>query len=129
MRRQFDGGRVTAHPQGLSGLIMRTCVALALLLAPTTVAHPWGSEGHSIVAEIAQRHLTPAASEKVREILGGNISLASIASWADDVRPLRPQTYNWHFVDIPLSDTRYVASRDCEQSPKGDCAINAIGAG
>jgi hypothetical protein len=45
-----------------------------------------GPEGHSIVAEIAQRRLTPEAAAKVREILGENASLASIASWANDYR-------------------------------------------
>jgi len=59
----------------------------------------WGEEGHSIVAEIAERHLSPAAYKKVHEILGERVSLASIASWADDVRGDRPESYNWHFVD------------------------------
>jgi hypothetical protein len=40
-----------------------------------------GPEGHSIVAEIAQRRLTLEAAAKVRQILGENASLASIASW------------------------------------------------
>src|SRR5262249_13977234 len=57
---------------------------------------------------------------------GGEISLASISSWADDVRDARPQTYNWHFVDIPLSRTTYDPALDCRESPKGDCVIAAI---
>jgi hypothetical protein len=104
----------------------RLVCAFILALTPLHQAYAWGSEGHSIVAEIAQRRLTPAAAAKVRDILGGNISLASIAAWADDVRGPRPHTYNWHFTDIPLSETNYVPARDCADSQKGDCAINAI---
>ena len=62
----------------------------------------WGQEGHSIVAEIAQRRLDKSAAERVTDALGANVSLASVASWADDVRESRPETYNWHFVSIPL---------------------------
>jgi len=101
-------------------------LALLLAIAPIERALPWGSEGHSIVAEIAQRRLSPAASQKVREILKGNVSLASISSWADDVRAQRVKTTKEHFVDIPLSASNYDPARDCTDTPKGDCIINAI---
>jgi hypothetical protein len=105
----------------------RVSIALLLAAVPLHEARAWGTEGHSIVAEIAQRQLTPAAAAKVRDILGGNISLASVASWPDDVRLARPKTSNWHFVDIPLESGDYVPTRDCKESPtKGDCAIKAI---
>ena len=100
---------------------------VGLLLAPLHAALAWDQEGHSIVAELAQRRLSPAALASVKQILGGEISLASIASWADEVRDQRPETYNWHFVDIPLSQTTYDANLYCRDvGGKGDCAINAI---
>jgi hypothetical protein len=74
--------------------VLLTCVSIGEALA-------WGSEGHSVIAEIAQRRLSPDASAAVAQVLGQSHSLASIASWADDVRDDRPETYNWHFVDIP----------------------------
>jgi nuclease S1 len=46
--------------------------------------------------------------------------------WADDVRLLRPSTYNWHFVDIPYDAKTYDPARDCKESPKGDCVVEAI---
>jgi nuclease S1 len=101
-------------------------VAFPLLLFPLEEARAWGQEGHSIVAEIAQRRLTPAARQKVRDILGGEASLASISSWADDVRDILGKSYNWHFVDIPLNESNYDPVRDCEDTPRGDCAIKAI---
>ncbi|MGH8747294.1 MAG: S1/P1 nuclease [Burkholderiales bacterium] len=83
----------------------------------------WGQEGHSIVAEIAQRRLSPAA-EEVEQLLGRGHSLASEASWADDIRDARPETYNWHFVDIPLEATRYDPRRDCRNdAQRGDCVV------
>ena len=53
----------------------------ALLLVPS-LAGAWGPEGHAIVAQIAEDHLTDAARQQVDALLDGD-SLASIASWAD----------------------------------------------
>jgi hypothetical protein len=103
---------------------------------PLEHAHGWGQEGHSIVAEIAQRRVEPAALEKIYKLLRselpglkGNapVSLASIASWADDYRPTHDETRNWHFVDIPYDRDTYRPDEDCRLDPKyGDCAVNAI---
>jgi hypothetical protein len=95
-------------------------------LAPLHEAVGWGASGHSIVAEIAQRRLHPRALRQVKRLLGGEKSLASIASWADDIVLLRPNTLNWHFVNIPYGAADYVPARDCAETPKGDCVINAI---
>jgi hypothetical protein len=103
-----------------------TCLIQLALLAQ---AHAWGPEGHSIVAEIAQRRLTPEAAAKVREILGENASLASIASWADDYRALHLDSADWHFVDIPLAADDYKEGGDCAQTPQGDCVIHELARG
>jgi hypothetical protein len=100
-------------------------VALFLLAMPSRL-WAWGQEGHSIIAEIADLNLSARAKAQVSALLGQNASLASIASWADDIRDERPETYNWHFVDIPLGADTYDAKRDCLDSSRGDCAINAI---
>ncbi|MGH6645250.1 MAG: S1/P1 nuclease, partial [Bradyrhizobium sp.] len=78
----------------------RFVLAAALLLAACNAAFAWGSSGHSLVGEIAQRHLDPAAQKSVAELLGPGTSLASIASWADDERSRDPTTTRWHFVSI-----------------------------
>ncbi len=101
---------------------LRIALIAALLAAPLQAAFGWGGEGHSIVAEIAQRRLDPTARAAVADLLGG--SLASVASWADDVRDARPETYRWHFVDIPLSRSSYDAAKDCALDPRqGDCVV------
>jgi hypothetical protein len=99
---------------------------LFLLLCSYSRVWAWGQEGHSIIAEIAERNLNASAKAGVTALLGQNVSLASISSWADDIRDERPETYNWHFVDIPLYADIYEATRDCLDTSKGDCAINAI---
>jgi S1/P1 Nuclease len=106
----------------MRNLVLACLIQLALLAQ----AHAWGPEGHSIVAEIAQRRLSPEAAAKVREILGENASLASIASWADDYRALHLDSAGWHFVNIPLAADDYEESRDCAPSPQGDCVIHEL---
>lgn len=103
-------------------------VVLAGLLAfvPLDAALSWGASGHSIIAEIAQRRLHPQALAQIKSLLGGNVSLASIASWADDVVHERPDTVRWHFVNIPYWATNYNSNRDCAPATGGDCVINAI---
>jgi len=86
----------------------------------------WGPDGHAIVAELAQRRLEPHAAREVARLLGRGASLASISMWADDVRDARPETGNWHFVDIPAGSTRYDAARDCRPTPRGDCIVAAL---
>ena len=103
-------------------------LSVALTFAFIGQALGWGQEGHSIIAEIAQRRLSPQAAAMVEQLLGRGHSLASIASWADDVRGDRPDTYNWHFVDMPLSADRYKPERDCKlDRAKGDCVVAELG--
>lgn len=83
---------------------------LVLLACPQSFA--WGSKGHRIVADIARNHLTPTARQNLIALLG-NDDLAAIANWADEVRPQRPESYGWHFVDIPKDAAGFSAERDC----------------
>jgi hypothetical protein len=90
----------------------------------------WGEDGHSIVAEIADRRLDDNARAAISNILASasptlkHASLASFASWADDYRPTHPETTSWHFVDIPLHKDTYDPARDCKaDGSQGDCVI------
>jgi hypothetical protein len=84
---------------------------LLLLVALPQQAIAWGPEGHSIVAEIAQRRLSKEAADAIAKILAPKPdtpvlalpSLAPIASWADDHRALHPETGAWHFINAPLN--------------------------
>ena len=92
-------------------LLAWVLVFVLVCLCPITLAG-WGREGHAVIAALAEAHLTPGAEQAVHALLQ-NQSMGSIASWADDVRPQRDETYNWHFVDIPKSAMSFDEVRDC----------------
>jgi hypothetical protein len=103
--------------------LRRAAAAFALTLVVASSALGWGQEGHRVVAIIAERHLTAKARERVRQILGPEGSLAAVSTWADEIRPSRPETAPWHYIDIPLDASAIDPARDC---PKGDCVTAAI---
>jgi hypothetical protein len=98
---------------------------LGLWLAPTR-AVAWGTDGHAIVAEVAQRRLAARTRAEIERLLGPGHSLASESAWGDEVRGDRPETFKWHFVDIPLGERGYDGARDCRATPKGDCIVAAL---
>ncbi|MEK9285460.1 MULTISPECIES: S1/P1 nuclease [unclassified Bradyrhizobium] len=108
-------------------------VWLAWLVLGVSVsqAWSWGQEGHAIVAEIAQRRLDPATLGKIEGLLAQeapgldhpNVTLASIASWADDYRADHKDTAGWHFVDMPDDRSTYDPDADCKN---GNCVVEAI---
>jgi hypothetical protein len=96
-------------------------VCLATLLSVQALA--WGPTGHRVVGEIAQRHLTPTASERVKVLLDGQ-SLAEVATWADEVRNV-PGYENFaplHYVNILPEFETYEEKAAAEPEPhlKGD---------
>lgn len=94
----------------------------------TLTASAWGPVGHQTIAFIAEDNLTPAAAAQVRRLLGPDLGLADVANWADDVRvSLRPETANWHFIQIADrgSVTRADESKFCKGS---DCVVDQINA-
>ena len=100
---------------------------ICFLFLPST-AWAWGCEGHQVVALIAERNLTPHALEMVKQILadspidprldrgckqGGADPLADASTWADDIRPLRPETSPWHYIDILYGTSRGDVAKFC----------------
>jgi len=83
----------------------------------------WGSEGHQVVALIAEANLSPKTRSEVDRLLAlePGQSLASVSTWADEHR--NPATSAWHYVNFPRNTCQYVAERDC---PDGRCVVGAI---
>ncbi|GBQ62388.1 nuclease S1 [Ameyamaea chiangmaiensis NBRC 103196] len=105
--------------------------ALALttgLVAAAPHANAWGGNGHAIVADIAQAHLTPLAAQRAHDLLAleGHASLDQVASWPDTIGHIpkskggAPETLRWHYVDIDVTAPHYDAARDC---PDGACVV------
>ncbi|WP_267222233.1 S1/P1 nuclease [Dyella silvae] len=111
---------------------LRRSMTVALLgLALTPAVQAWGALGHSIVADLAQRHLSPTAEAEVERLLAPEHtkSLADIASWADEIRndpaqnALWKQTRALHYVDFTAGDCSYTPPRDCKD---GQCVVAGI---
>jgi len=94
-------------------------------------ARAWGPLGHSVVAELAQRHLSPAAEREVERLLAPEHTtrLADVANWPDQIRndpaqqALWKRTSRWHYINFSSNRCHYVAPRDC---PRGDCVVAAL---
>ena len=106
-------------------------VALAVLLfsaLPAPVA-AWGALGHSMVGELAERHLDPKAKAEIATLLAGeaNPNLAGIANWADTLRNEDPErfkaTSRWHYINAKGGGCGFDVARDCAD---GNCVVSAI---
>ena len=62
----------------------RFTLIIAQLLVPTLM-FAWGLEGHRIIGEIAQQHLTKKAQKQIIAVLGGS-TIAMEANWGDFVK-------------------------------------------
>jgi hypothetical protein len=105
-----------------AGYMRHLVPLLSLLLC--LPAWGWGPVGHRLTARLADRQLTLKARARVAAILREGESLASIASWADDVRRSRSNTSHWHYIDIPVAQKQLLMERDC---PEGDCVLAKAG--
>ncbi len=100
----------------------RQTVPLVLLAATIPLlGYAWGQNGHRVIGQIAQRHLTPQASSEVRRLLGAE-TLAQISTWSDEIR----SDASWrcaapfHYVTLP-PETDYFGN-----FARGGDAIRAI---
>jgi hypothetical protein len=123
----LDGPQTTASIRRGATIVAGAVVA-AIAFGGHALA--WGDQGHRIVAEIAEHYLEPTAARQARELLalGNATTLAQVSTWADDIRPERPETAPWHVVAIPIrlpagAPRAYDAVRDC---PREDCIVVAI---
>jgi hypothetical protein len=97
--------------------------AWLVLNLTTNPAQAWGTQGHQVVANLAQAQLSVGARREVDRLLATEPgqTMASISTWADEHR--NPATAPWHYVNFPKSSCTYSAERDC---PDGQCVVAAI---
>ncbi len=105
------------------GFARALLVGFVMVFGGVSTAHAWGSEGHQVIALIAQSQLTPKARAEVDRLLAvePGETLVSVSTWADERR--NPATAPWHYINFPRSDCLYNEQRDC---PDGRCVIVAI---
>lgn len=115
------------YGRNLSSVLLAS-VMIYLVMVPASES--WGIEGHYATCKIAQPLLTEEASAAVNELLPDYAKgdLASLCSWADQVR----FRYGWsrplHFIDTPDNKCTYIYSRDCHnaEGKEGMCVDGAI---
>ncbi len=104
--------------------------SFACLLLFALPAQCWWETGHRTTARLAAYYLTTSAAARVAAIL--NVpdnpesianALASVSTWADEVRKERPETAPWHYVDIALQDKKTQIPERCLQT---NCATERI---
>jgi hypothetical protein len=114
--------------------IVKLAMSISLLAAAamsfgSPAAEAWGCQGHEMVALIAEMHLNPHALAMVNQILKdgpidpalsrycketGLTPMADASTWADDIRSVRPEAANWHFIDIPRGAAKDDIEKYCE---------------
>ena len=104
-------------------LATSAALVVSVFAATVSTANAWGTEGHQVVALIAQSQLTPKARAEVDRLLAlePGATLASVSTWADEHR--NPSTASWHYVNFPRGNCVYEEQRDC---PDGRCVVGAI---
>jgi hypothetical protein len=135
----------TRRAKGLFTLALLVCTLFA---ASPKRAMAWGDEGHKVVAKVAEHYLTDTTRQRILDLLKQDQKkdfyarecpqaqtasdfMMCVSTWADRVRSDRPETANWHFVDIPNKPTQgasplYNEARDCQCTRDGDCIVRAI---
>src|SRR5262249_60879046 len=107
---------------------------LPLLTFLSPFLFSWGVQGPLLVADLAASRLSPTAKKNIRLLLG-NENLASVSNWADEIRRSRPETFAWHFADIPKNAAGFSEERDCyrpnDQGPGAqtdhhNCIVNRV---
>ncbi len=99
---------------------------LALASTPLHASSPdffWGQVGHRIIARVAASRISPETRRVVKMLLNSDESMASVSTWADEVRSAQPETGPWHYVNIPIWDSLYRPDVVCRN---GDCVIAAL---
>ena len=88
----------------------------------------WGAKGHSVIAEIAERGLSPNVAQQVRD-LTFSAPLRNTASLPDDWRGQETRgerqgnTGALHYSNIPNDQATFDRARDCKND---DCVIGGI---
>ena len=92
---------------------------LAVIVAIPQTVLAWGREGHEIIVILAEHYIGPATAARLRELLAPE-SPEEASVWADEYRRDHRETGPWHYIDMPLAESRIDMVRECRN---GDCVI------
>ena len=96
-----------------------TMAFLAVILAIPQALLAWGREGHETIVLVAEHYMRPDTAAALRKLLAPE-SPEEASVWPDEYRRGHRETGPWHYIDIPLADSKIDLAREC---PDGDCVI------
>ena len=96
-------------------------IGLLLLLVSNAYLLAWGANGHRIVAQICENHLSDKAKLELQDLLGKDY-LAEIANWPDYIKSEDGWSFadRWHYTTIHP----YQTVEDVKQRYARDTSIN-----
>lgn len=91
--------------------------ALTFCLLQTTAIFAWGTTGHRVIAEIAERNLSKKAKKELKKIIS-NQQLAYWANWPDFIKsdPTWKFADGWHYVNMPGDLSRLAFDQELSNS-------------
>ena len=74
---------------------------MVFLTSATLQSFGWGQNGHRVVGQLAEWHLSKKARKNIEAILGHE-SLPMVANWMDEIRSDRKYNYTapWHYLTV-----------------------------
>ncbi len=82
-------------------------VASTMLLLVSNNAAAYGQNGHRIVGQIAEWHITPATKQALIKLLEGDM-LPEVTTWADEMRSSPEKKWRalgkWHYISLETLD-------------------------
>lgn len=106
---------------------------LIWVLAMPGAVWAWGPEGHAVVGDLAERHLTPRAKKQVRALLQDHrMGDYEVACWPDEIRgsedyeKIYPDNGLWHFIDFDVFK-RYDDDFELKPTEDGNDIVTQIG--
>ncbi len=85
---------------------MKHIISIFLIIIQSQLLIAWGQNGHRIVAEICELHLSSHAKSEIQKVLGKNY-LAEIANWPDYVKSEKGWDFaeSWHYTTVHSNQT------------------------
>lgn len=109
--------------------ILHLTLTLILLVAFPMRAFAWDDKAHQIIGALAWKKLSEGAKRQVLNLLPPEASadpngpLAAVSTWADRQRVVYREQASWHFVAIPLSESKFDWNRDCANK---NCIVSKL---
>jgi len=109
--------------------LLRIFIPLLFIIYLPLTSIAWGAQGHRIVGQIADNHLSKKAKKEIAIILGDE-SVAMASTWADFIKSDPAYNYlsNWHYINLKagLTEKEVKAFLDSDTATDAYTKINFL---